>query len=75
MTTAEPIPGEDSLAITSAGQVIEKGCESCIVTANEQGPPVSPKQKTFVVPIGKKDPDSGLHTTVPQPLPVAVGGA
>ena len=54
------------------GQVSENGCESWIVTANEQGPPVSPEQKTFVVPIGKSVPDGGLHSTTPQLPPEGV---
>jgi len=40
-----------------------------MVTVNEHGPPLSPKQTTFVVPIGKTDPPGGLQTIVPQPVP------
>lgn len=46
---------------------------SSIVTMNEQGPPVSPKQTTFVLPIGNTESDGGLQTIVPQPEPEPVG--
>ena len=44
-----------------------------MVTVNEHGPPLLPKQRTFVVPIGKTDPPGGLQTTVPQPVPLPDG--
>ena len=44
-----------------------------MVTVNEQGPPVSPKQTTFVFPIGKTESEGGLQTIVPQPVPDPAG--
>jgi hypothetical protein len=73
LTTAKPSPGEDSVMLTLDGQVIVAGCESRIVTANEQAAPLSPKQMTFVVPSGKTVPDGGLHSIVPQPGPEPTG--
>jgi|SRR6185503_17735414 hypothetical protein len=66
------MPGEPSDTLMLAGQVIAAP-ESTIVTENEHGPPVSPKQTTSVFPIGKTEFAGGLQTTVPQPVPDPVG--
>ena len=58
-------------AVTSAGHVIDGGCVSLTVTVKEQFVLVS-VQVTVVVPLGKNDPDAGLHVTVPQ-APTVVG--
>jgi len=64
-----------------AGQVIEGGWLSLIVTVNEQFaifPAASAtEQLTVVVPMGNADPAGGLHTGVPTPgqLSIAVGVA
>jgi len=40
---------------------------------NEQGPPVSPEQMTLVVPNGNVEPDEGLQTIFPHPVPDPLG--
>jgi len=55
-----------------AGQVIAGGWVSCTVTVKVQVGPAVVEQVTVVVPTGKKEPEAGLHTTVPQE-PVVVG--
>ena len=58
-----------------AGHVIVGGCVSLTVTVNVQlsGPALLfDLQVTVVAPTGKKDPEAGEQTTVPQ-VPVVVG--
>ena len=69
LTTARPKPGELSFTVIFDGQTMVGGCGSCTVTAKTQGPPVSPRQITFVVPSGKTEPDGGMQATVPHSLP------
>ena len=60
--------------MTFAGQVIVGGCVSFTVTVNEQVGPAEAVHVTVVVPFGKKEPDAGMHVTVPQePLVVGAG--
>ena len=60
------------LAVLFGGQVIVGGCVSLTVTVNVQLGPAEDVQVTVVVPLGKNEPDAGVHVTVPQE-PVVVG--
>jgi hypothetical protein len=73
VTIADPEPGEDSNAVTSAGQVIAGGSLLFTVTVKLHGSPVSPAHTTWVTPTGKNDPDGGLHKTTPHVVPDGVG--
>jgi hypothetical protein len=55
-----------------AGQVIVGGSVSITVTVNEQVAPVAVEQWTAVVPLGKNEPEAGVHMTEPHP-PIVVG--
>jgi hypothetical protein len=71
VTTLHVSPGL-AVAVTLE-QVTLGGSVSLTVTVNEQPGPAIVVQVTVVVPFGKKEPDGGVHVTVPQP-PVVVGG-
>jgi hypothetical protein len=50
-----------------AGHGVRVGaCVSLTVTAKLQVPPPDDEQLTVVVPLGKDEPEAGLHITVPQ---------
>ena len=74
MTVFWPEPGELSFTEMFAGQVSVGLWLSLTVTVNEQLGPAVAVQVTVVAPRGKKEPDGGLHVTVPQPG-LAVGAA
>ena len=65
--------------MTLDGQVIEGGCESVTVTVNVQLAMLPEEsvtvQVTVVAPLGKNEPDAGVHEGVPTPvqLSLAVG--
>ena len=71
MTTAPHWFGSFDVVIF-AGQVIDGGWPSVIVTENEQLGPSVGVQVTVVVPTGKNEPEDGEHVIVPQ-SPVEVG--
>jgi hypothetical protein len=62
------------VTVRFGGQVIVGGWVSLTVTVKLQLGPAVVVQVTVVVPFGKNEPDGGLQLTVPQPLPVVVGG-
>jgi hypothetical protein len=55
--------------------VIVGGTLSLTVTEKLQLAPPAPVQVTTVAPMGNKEPDAGLHTTVPHDEPVVEGAA
>jgi hypothetical protein len=50
------------------------GCVSLTVTVNEQLGPAVVMQVTVVVPFEKKEPEAGLHVTVPHEPEVVGAG-
>ena len=69
------------LLTKSTADELESSCKQrskpavcCTVTVNEQLAPDVVLQFTVVVPLAKKEPDAGLHVTVPQSPPVVGAG-